>query len=149
MKIINNKHTLMYNLPTIHSIQRYNGLCELTKCWFRAIKLFMCRKKCNWNTKYIIQHRIEHSQTTKSIRYNIHDTKSRELPICFQKVFKNLYWFHGIKLCECQKTAFGIRNTQYSIALSHSQTTKSTTYTIQSSVNCLNIYFFLLNFSFI
>ena len=32
MKIINNKHTLLYNLPTIHSIQRYNGLCELTKC---------------------------------------------------------------------------------------------------------------------
>ena len=30
MKIINNKHTLFYNLPTIHSIQRYNGLCELT-----------------------------------------------------------------------------------------------------------------------
>ena len=25
----NNKHTLLYNLPTIHSIQRYNGLCEL------------------------------------------------------------------------------------------------------------------------
>ena len=24
MKIINNKHTLLYNLPIIHSIQRYN-----------------------------------------------------------------------------------------------------------------------------
>ena len=31
MKIINNKHTLLYNLPTIQSIQRYNALCELTK----------------------------------------------------------------------------------------------------------------------
>ena len=31
MKIINNKHTLLYIRPTIHSIQRYNGLCELTK----------------------------------------------------------------------------------------------------------------------
>ena len=28
-----NKHTLLYNLPTIHSIQRYNGLCELTNCF--------------------------------------------------------------------------------------------------------------------
>ena len=33
MKIINKKHTLLYNLPIMHSIQRYNGLCELTK-WF-------------------------------------------------------------------------------------------------------------------
>ena len=31
VKIINNKHTMLYNLPTIHAIQRYNGLCELTK----------------------------------------------------------------------------------------------------------------------
>ena len=31
MKTINIKHTLLYNLATIHSIQRYNGLCELTK----------------------------------------------------------------------------------------------------------------------
>ena len=31
MKMINNKHRLLYNRPTIHSIQRYNGLCELTK----------------------------------------------------------------------------------------------------------------------
>ena len=29
MKIINNKHTLLYIRTTIHSIQRYNGLCEL------------------------------------------------------------------------------------------------------------------------
>ena len=29
MKIINNKYTLLYNGPTIHLIQRYNGLCEL------------------------------------------------------------------------------------------------------------------------
>ena len=32
-KIIYNKHTLWNNLPTIHSIQRYNGLCELTNCF--------------------------------------------------------------------------------------------------------------------
>ena len=30
MKIINNKHTLLYNHPTIHVIQRYNVLCEFT-----------------------------------------------------------------------------------------------------------------------
>ena len=39
MKIINNKHTLLYNLPIIHSIQRYNGLCELTE-WFAYLTFF-------------------------------------------------------------------------------------------------------------
>ena len=34
------------------------------------------KKKYIWNAKNIIQHRIEHSQTTKYIEYNIHDTKS-------------------------------------------------------------------------
>ena len=38
MKIINNKHTLLYNRPIIHSIQRYNGLCELTNCRRRKKK---------------------------------------------------------------------------------------------------------------
>ena len=32
-----------------------------------------------WNAKYILQHWIEHSQTTKCIQYNIHDTMSFEL----------------------------------------------------------------------
>ena len=41
MKIINNKHTLLYNLPTIHLIQRYNGLCEL-------INYILWKKTC-WN----------------------------------------------------------------------------------------------------
>ena len=31
MKIVDNKQTLLYNLPTIQTIQRYNGLCELIK----------------------------------------------------------------------------------------------------------------------
>ena len=30
MDIINNMHTLLYNRPTIQSIQRYNDLSELT-----------------------------------------------------------------------------------------------------------------------
>ena len=30
MKTIHNKHALLYNCPTIHSIQRYYDLCELT-----------------------------------------------------------------------------------------------------------------------
>ena len=30
MKMINNKRTLLYNRPIIHSIQRYNDLRELT-----------------------------------------------------------------------------------------------------------------------
>ena len=34
MKTINNKHPLLFNCPTIHTIQRYNSLCELTNyCW--------------------------------------------------------------------------------------------------------------------
>ena len=37
-------------------------------------------KKYIWNTKYTIQHGIERLQTTKCIQYNIHDTKSCELP---------------------------------------------------------------------
>ena len=73
--------------------------------WFRAIKLREWKKMCIcihmlfkscvgfvllnclnatkkniWNTKYTIQHIIERSQTTKCIQYNIHDTKSCELP---------------------------------------------------------------------
>ena len=40
MKIINNKHTLLYNLPTIHSIQQYNSLCELSNnCVIEPMKL--------------------------------------------------------------------------------------------------------------
>ena len=37
MKIINNKHTLLYNRPAIHSIQRYNGLCELTNSEYHQL----------------------------------------------------------------------------------------------------------------
>ena len=37
-RIINNKHTLLYNLPTILSIQWYNGLCEFTN-WFLILFL--------------------------------------------------------------------------------------------------------------
>ena len=53
------------------------------QCWFRATKLFECQKKYIWNAKYTIQHRIERSQTTKCIQYNIHDTISSELPKYF------------------------------------------------------------------
>ena len=38
MKIINNKHTLFYNRPTIHSTQRYNDLCELTNCFSKSTR---------------------------------------------------------------------------------------------------------------
>ena len=33
-KIIHNKHTLLYKRLTIHSIQRYNGLYELTQMFY-------------------------------------------------------------------------------------------------------------------
>ena len=39
-KIINNKHTLLYNRPTIRSIQRYNDLCELINCLKKIIHLY-------------------------------------------------------------------------------------------------------------
>ena len=52
-----------------------------------------------------------------------------------------LCWFCTIKFFECQKNTFGIRNTQYSLALTvHKQSSVfNTTYTIQSCVNCPHI----------
>ena len=49
MKIIDNKDTLLYNLPKIHSIQRYNDLCELTKCIciIYAFLLIFCYQVCD------------------------------------------------------------------------------------------------------
>ena len=41
--------------------------------------------KKKWKAKYTIQHRIERSQTTKCIQYNIHETKSYESPNCIRK----------------------------------------------------------------
>ena len=38
------------------------------------------KKKYIWNAKYTVQHRIERSQTTKCIQYNIHDTMLCEFP---------------------------------------------------------------------
>ena len=54
--------------------------------------------------------------------------------ICLSK----LCWLRAIKLFECQTNTFGIRNTQYSIALSvhKKQNVLNTTYTIESRVNC-------------
>ena len=42
------------------------------------------KKKYIWNENYTMQHRIERSQTTKCIQYNIHDTMSCELPNCLK-----------------------------------------------------------------
>ena len=42
MKIINNKHTLLYNLPTIHWIQRYTGLYELTNWMNMKVVISLC-----------------------------------------------------------------------------------------------------------
>ena len=55
---------------------------------------------------------------------------------------KSVYMLsYAIKLFECQKNAFGIRNTQYIIALSvHKQPSVfNTTYMIQSRMNCPNV----------
>ena len=106
------------------------------------IKLCECqKKKCIWNTKYTIQHRIERSQATKSIQYNIHDTKSYELPNCVNDkkcayIFKKSFWFRTIKLCECQKKC--IWNTKYTIQhrIKRSQSTKSIQYNIHDTKSC-------------
>ena len=41
---------------------------------------FVNAKKYIWSTKYTIQHRIERSQASKCIQYDIYDTMSCELP---------------------------------------------------------------------
>ena len=43
MKTINNKHTLLYNLPTIHSIQRYYDLCELTNSFWQNLIILLLK----------------------------------------------------------------------------------------------------------
>ena len=63
-------------------------------------------KKYIWNAKYIIPHRIERLQTTKRIQYNIHNTKSCELPNFFH-IFLNvvlvscyqIVWMKKICIC--------------------------------------------------
>ena len=52
MKIITNNHTLLYNRPTIQSIQRYNCLCELTKT-VDGIQSYMHAYKCVYIHTYI------------------------------------------------------------------------------------------------
>ena len=42
MKIINSKHTLLYNLPKIYSIQRYNGLYALTNWMNMKVVISLC-----------------------------------------------------------------------------------------------------------
>ena len=37
-EITNNKQTLLYNRPAIHSVQRYNGLCELINSFPLTVK---------------------------------------------------------------------------------------------------------------
>ena len=52
------------------------------KSWvgFMLSNCLNIKKKYIWNTKYTIQHSTERSQKSKCIQYNIHDTKSCELP---------------------------------------------------------------------
>ena len=53
MKIISNKHTLQYNRPTIHSIQRYNDLCDLTKYLSLKQVLLLFLKLLNFSIVYV------------------------------------------------------------------------------------------------
>ena len=110
MEIINNKHTLLYNLSTTHFIQRYKGLCELTN-YFESCIGFVLLNCVN--------------------EKNIH---------MFSYVFKKQFVLSNCLNAKKKKkkNTFGMRNTQYSIALSvHKQTSIfNTTNTIQSLVNC-------------
>ena len=89
------------------------------------------KKNHIWDSKYTIHHSIERSQTTKCIQYNIHNIKSCELP----KYFLDNCWI-------LIQNTFRIQNTEYIIALSvHKQPNVfHTTYTIQSRVNCPNVF---------
>ena len=112
MKIINNKYTLLYNRPTIHSIQQYNYLCKLRAYVFKICIGFMLSNCVNEKKLYM-----------------------------FPYVFQKLYWFRAIKLFKCQKTKFPMQNTQYNLELSvHKQPSVfNTIYTIQCRVNCPNV----------
>ena len=52
MKIISNKHTLLYNCPTIHSIQRDNGLSELTTHVFQSC-IALVQSNCANGKKFV------------------------------------------------------------------------------------------------
>ena len=98
------------------------------------------KKKYISNTKYTIQHNTERSQTIKCSQYNIYDTKSCELPNYCHMFLKSCIGFVLSNCLNAKKSAFGIRNSQYSIALNiHKQPIVfNTTYAIQSRVNCQN-----------
>ena len=99
------------------------------------------KKKFIWNSIYTIYLSIECSQATKSIQYNIHDTKSCELPNSFYMFFNSCVGFTLQIVRMPKKNSFGIRNIQYILALSvHKQPSVFyKTYTIQSRVNSLII----------
>ena len=59
-------------------------------------------KKYIFNVKYTIQHRIERSQTTKRIQYNIHD-KMCELPKYISR--RTLHGFEHIYQAKILKTS--------------------------------------------
>ena len=62
------------------------------------------------------------------------------------RIQQKLCWFSAIKMFECQKNTFVIRNTQCSIELSvHTQPNVfNRTYTIQSRMNSSNNYSFFI-----
>ena len=62
LKIINNNCTLLFNHSTIHSIQQYNGLYELTNCVWMQIYKKLNRKL----TRRTIKHDVEHVMEWKA-----------------------------------------------------------------------------------
>ena len=127
--------------------------------WFRAIKLFECQKKNTFgirNTQYSIALSVH--KTTNCIQYNIHDTKSCELPTyvfkscmvsCYQIVWmkKMCMGFHmffktsvGFVLLNClnaKKKKKYIWNTKYTIqhSIERSQTSNCIQYNIHNTMS--------------
>ena len=73
-------------LVSCYQIVRMKKLCICCHMFFKSSVGYSRKPNCLnaknyiWNGRYTLQHRIERSQTTNCIQYDIHDTMSYELP---------------------------------------------------------------------
>ena len=74
MLVVNNFHVNIRYTYT-HFFQTF--LKDVLVMCYQIVEM---PRKYIFNTTYTIKHSIERSQTNKCIQYNIHDTKSCELP---------------------------------------------------------------------
>ena len=110
MNIINNKRTLLYNLPIIHSIQRYNGLCELTNFFYPHASVLI--KTISKQMRYCLSITIEDDQIKihqmkKSKCFDLHQSKSTTYTfITTTRTHIRRWWWYliisrGLKSCMC------------------------------------------------